>query len=116
MLKEEAHLFSDCSQLVQPEPGDVLAVDEHRTRVGLFNTDNQPEQYALPGTAASKHGQSLSAAHIKAYPIQDLVSTERFMQMLDFDKRRRVVSPYILLNRIVISYCHVRFSRPFSSG
>jgi hypothetical protein len=117
MLKKETHLLSDFSHMVQSQACDGLAVNTDRSRVGLFKADNESQQHAFSRAAASEHSQSLPAVYVKAYSVENFMTSKRFMQILDSNERRYAASLYILLLfRIVISCGHVQFTRASTVG
>ena len=91
LLKQKTHLLSDFAHLVESQAGDVLTVDANRSRVRLLQADDEPQQYALASATAPQHRQGLAAAHGQADPVQDLLTSEGLMQVLDGDDWRTAV-------------------------
>src|ERR1039458_7996163 len=91
MLKQKTHFLPDLAEPVESQAGNVLPVDANRSRVRFLESDNEPEQHALAGTTAPQHRQGLAALHGQADPVQNLLTAERFMQVLDGDNRRAAV-------------------------
>ncbi len=58
-------------------------MDTDRTGVGFLQADDEPQQYAFAGTAAPQHSQGLAAFHGKADSVQDLLTSEGFIQTFD---------------------------------
>ncbi len=86
-------------------------VDANRSRVRLLQADDEPQQYALAGTTASQHRQGLAAAHGQADPVQHLLTSEGFMQVLDGDNRRTAVFlGFFWLHRNLIDCVHNCFT------
>ena len=84
---------------------------------GCFEADDEPQQYALAGAAASQHGQGFSAAHAQTDPVQNLVAAEGLVQVLDGDNRRTaVLLRFRLLHRNVIGCGHVCLRLPRIAG
>ena len=63
MLKQETHLLSDFAHPVKSQADDIPAMDANRSRVRLFEADDEPQQYALACAAASQHRQGFAAAY-----------------------------------------------------
>jgi ABC-type transporter Mla maintaining outer membrane lipid asymmetry permease subunit MlaE len=57
------------AELVEGQTGDVLTVDANRSRVGLLQSNDESQQYALAGPASPKDCQSLAAVHSEADPV-----------------------------------------------
>jgi len=76
MLKQKADFHPDFAELVESPAGDILAVDANRSRVGLFEANDDPQQYALTGATAPQHCQSLAAVDGQGNPVQDLLTSE----------------------------------------
>ncbi len=111
MLKEETHLLSDCSQLIESQAGNVLAVYANGTGVRFLETDDESQQHALTCSASPKHGEGLAAAHTQADSIEHRVTAKGLPHILDSDNRRSSVPPVMpLLHRIVIGCCHISFT------
>jgi len=53
MLKQKTHFHSDFAKLVEVEAGEVSTVDANRSRVGLLQTNDEPQQNAFAGAAAA---------------------------------------------------------------
>jgi hypothetical protein len=85
MLKQKTHLQPDFAELVESQAVDVLTVDANRSRVRPLQADDEPQQYALTGTAAPQHRQGLAAVHGQADSVQNLLTSEGLMQVLDGD-------------------------------
>src|ERR1700679_449473 len=85
MLKEKTHLHSDFAELIETKSGDVLTLDENQSRIRLLQADDEPQQDAFAGATAPKHRQSLTTVHGQTDPIQNLLASEGFVQVLDGD-------------------------------
>src|ERR1700733_4451327 len=91
VLEQKSHLLPDLTLLVESQTRDVLAVDENRSRVRLFQADDDSQQYTLARAAAAQHRQSFAALHAQAYPVQYSLISERLAQALDGDNWRAAV-------------------------
>src|ERR1019366_3860851 len=79
VLKQKTRSLPDFSDLVETEAGDILTVDTNRSRVGLLQADDEPQQHALTGATAPQHRHGLAAPHVQANPVQNLLTSEGLM-------------------------------------
>ena len=111
VLKQKPHFLPDFAELVESQTGDVLTVDANRSRVRLLQADDEPQQYALAGTTAPQHRQGLAAPHGQANPVQNLLTSEGLMQVLDGDNWRiAVFLGFSSLHRNLIDCVHTCFA------
>src|ERR1035441_6159703 len=82
VLKQKTHLHSDFAELVESQADDVLTVDANRSRVRLFQANDEPQQYALTGTTAPQHRQGFAATHGQANPVQNLLTSARLTSLI----------------------------------
>jgi len=80
MLEQEPHLFSDFIHGLEREAGDLLPVDENRAGAGLLQADDQLEQDAFAGAAATEHGQSFATRDGQIDAIQNDLAAKGLMQ------------------------------------
>src|SRR5579863_9761844 len=99
MLEQETHFLPDLTKLVQSQVGDVLPSDANRSRVGLFESNDEPQQYALARTAATQHRQGFAGFHRQANPVQDALTSKGLMQVRDGNNGRiAVFLSFVLLH------------------
>jgi hypothetical protein len=111
VLKQETHFLPDFAELVEIQAGDVLTVDTDRSRVRFFQADDEPQQHALAGTAAPQDRQGLAAAYAQADPVQNLLTSEGLVQILDGDNRGTAVFlGFASLHRNLIDCVHISFA------
>src|ERR1700674_806658 len=111
VLKQKTHFLPDFAELVESQAADVLTVDANRSRVGLLQADDEPQQYALTGTTAPQHRQGLATRHGEANPVQNFLTSEGLMQVLDGDNwRAAVFLGFSSLDRNLIDCLHTRFT------
>ena len=110
MLKQKSHLLSYLAHHIQSQAGDVLSMNAHRTGVGFFQADNQPQQHAFSCAAAPQHRQRLPAAHAQIDPVQNPLPCEGLPQVLNGNNRHTAFFlRFPLFRRIVVSCGHFYF-------
>ncbi len=111
LLKQESHLLSDFAHAVQRETCDVLAMNANRSGVRRFESNDEPQQHAFPGAAASEYGQGFPLIHAQADSVENLVAPEGLVYVFDSNDGRKTVSGgFGLLRRNVISRGHFYFT------
>src|SRR5271157_4966063 len=117
MLKQKTNFLPDFAELVESHAGDILTVDANRSRVRLLQADDEPQQDALTGATASQHRQGLAAPHGQANPIQNLLTSEGLVQVLDGNNwRAAVFLGSFLLHGNLFDCVHTCFASCLSNG
>src|SRR5579863_1637796 len=83
VLKQKTHPHSYRTELVKRQTGGVSPMDANRSRVRFLQSDDESQQYALTCAAAAQHRQGLAAPHCQVNSVQDLLTSEGLMQVLD---------------------------------
>ena len=81
MLKQETHLDPQSIHLIEAETRNLLPLNADRTSIRIVESDDEPQQHALPRAASAEHGERLTVNDRQTDAVQDMLCAKRLVDV-----------------------------------